>query len=424
MDNNLFKTGRNYLRDNVVPIIFTILCIASIGIAGQPLMYVLNETIARLSRNSILILSLIFPILCGMGLNFGIVLGAMAGEIGLILVTHWQLDGIAGIAAALLIATVIAIVLGYLTGKLFNKVKGQEMITGLILGFFAIGIYDLIFLYMLGTVIPMSDPALMLVNTSGQGTSKYVGLSNTINLRDNTKYAVDSLISLKVDKVLLIATIAFFVILISMLAYKRFKEKKRLGDCFHETRKFIIVFAILGIIELLSLVVGSVGAAFSMLSVPVSTGIFIAVVCLLIWTINKTKLGQDIRTVGQDMHIAEVAGINVNRTRIISTILSVIIAAWGQIIFLQNVGCIQTYNSHEQVGTFAVAAILVGGASMKKATFRQVFLGAALFHVLFFITPLAGKALFGNAMIGEYFRVFLCYGVIAISLLLYSFKKD
>ena len=46
-----------------------------------------------------------------------------------------------------------------------------------------------------------------------------------------------------------------------------------------------------------------------------------------------------------------------------------------------------------------------------------------VFHILFFITPLAGKVLFNDPQLGEYFRVFLCYGIIAVSLILYAWKK-
>jgi len=52
-----------------------------------------------------------------------------------------------------------------------------------------------------------------------------------------------------------------------------------------------------------------------------------------------------------------------------------------------------------------------------------VFLGAALFHILFFTSPLAGNQLFGDAQIGEYFRVFVGYAVITISLVLYGLKQ-
>lgn len=69
---------------------------------------------------------------------------------------------------------------------------------------------------------------------------------------------------------------------------------------------------------------------------------------------------------------------------------------------------------------YAGAAILVGGASIKKATNGQALLGCILFHLLFIVAPSAGKNLFGDAAIGEYFRVFISYGVIALALVMYA----
>ena len=86
-------------------------------------------------------------------------------------------------------------------------------------------------------------------------------------------------------------------------------------------------------------------------------------------------------------------------------------------------GNMATYNAHDQTSFFAVAAILVGGASVKKATIPNVFIGVILLHVLFVVSPGAGQKLFGEAMIGEYFRQFIGYGVIALSLVLYEWKR-
>jgi simple sugar transport system permease protein len=41
---------------------------------------------------------------------------------------------------------------------------------------------------------------------------------------------------------------------------------------------------------------------------------------------------------------------------------------------------------------------------------------------MFVVSPLAGQKLFGSAMIGEYFRQFIGYGVIALSLVLYAWR--
>ncbi len=129
------------------------------------------------------------------------------------------------------------------------------------------------------------------------------------------------------------------------------------------------------------------------------------------------------KAMGHDRHLAEVAGINVNRNRLIATILSTVMAAWGQIIFLQNMGTINTYDSHEQVGMFAIAALLVSGASVSRATIWNALLGTLLFQTLFFTSPLAGKTIFGNPLLGEYFRVFIAYGVIAVALALHAWRR-
>lgn len=73
---------------------------------------------------------------------------------------------------------------------------------------------------------------------------------------------------------------------------------------------------------------------------------------------------------------------------------------------------------------FAIAALLIGGASVTKANNKQALLGVILFHTLFIVSPMAGKNLFDNAQIGEYFRVFIAYGVIALSLGLHAWKKS
>ena len=130
------------------------------------------------------------------------------------------------------------------------------------------------------------------------------------------------------------------------------------------------------------------------------------------------------RAVGQDMHVASISGINVDRTRIISIIISTVLAAWGQILYLQNMGTLNTYNNHEQVGLFAVASLLIGGASVDKASWKEALLGTFLFHLLFIVSPLAGKNLMGNAQIGEYFRVFVAYGVIGLALVLHAWEKN
>lgn len=81
------------LRQGAVPLFFSALCVAGVIAAGLDLNFLINEIITRLGRNSFLVLSLLVPVVAGLGLNFGIVIGAMAGQTALIIVTHYRIEG-------------------------------------------------------------------------------------------------------------------------------------------------------------------------------------------------------------------------------------------------------------------------------------------------------------------------------------------
>ena len=153
------------------------------------------------------------------------------------------------------------------------------------------------------------------------------------------------------------------------------------------------------------------------------TYICIGALCVFNNLLMRTRLGQNMRAVGQNRAVANSAGIDVDKTRIIAMLFSTVLASWGQLIYLQNIGTMSTYGAHTQVGQFAIAALLVGGASVQKATNKNALLGIVLFHTLFIVSPLAGKELFGDPVIGEYFRVFVSYGVIAMALAMHAWKK-
>ncbi|NLY08277.1 MAG: ABC transporter permease [Tissierellia bacterium] len=332
----------------IVPIIFGLLCLVGYFFSGMQPEFIIHELIFRLSRNLLLVMSLIIPVLSGMGLNFGIVLGAMAGQIGLIFIINQQIGGMLGILVAIIVSTPVAILFGYLTARVLNKAKGKEMITSMILGFFANGLYQLVFIILAGPVIPFKNEKMIM--TSG------AGLRNTLDLGFIRK-SLDSL---------------FF------------------GE---------------------------------FTTIPVMTFVVIILISMWMYRFLKTKQGQELKAVGQNMHVAGVAGIPVNKTRTLAVIISTVLAAWGQILYLQNMGTLNTFTNHEQVGLFSVAALLIGGATVDKASWKEAIIGTILFHLLFIISPMAGQNLMGDAQIGEFFRVFIAYGIIGVSLLLHAWES-
>jgi simple sugar transport system permease protein len=66
----------------------------------------------------------------------------------------------------------------------------------------------------------------------------------------------------------------------------------------------------------------------------------------------------------------------------------------------------------------------VGGASVSRASIFNVFLGVVLFHLMFVVSPMAGKYLIGEAQLGEYFRVFVSYGIISLALVLHAWRRQ
>lgn len=346
----LGKSAASLIRNNSVPILFIIICAICIPLAGFSPSYLLNEIVTRMGRNTFLILSLLIPIMAGMGLNFGMTLGAMAGEIALVLVADWQIWGIPGVVLAMIISIPFSILLGLLSGVLLNKAKGKEMITSYIISYFVAGLYQLVMLYMMGSIFPIKHSSILL--------PRGYGIRNTVSLL-SMRQCLDNAIAINIGGV----------------------------------------------------------------KIPVLTFLIILLLCLFIMWFRKTKLGQDMRAVGQDMEVARDAGIKVDRTRIIAIVMSTVCAGFGMIIYLQNMGNISTYSSHTQIGMFCIAALLVGGASVEKASIGNAFLGVVLFHLMFIVAPSAGAVVTGDSMIGEYFRVFVSYGVITIALIMYETKK-
>ena len=398
------KNWREFARNNVVTIMFIVVCAICMVFSGYTPSYVMYELFGRLSRNAFIVLALIIPIVAGMGINFAITIGAMAAQIACILVLEWGLQGFGSFLAAAALTVPMAALFGFGIGKILNKMKGQEMIGGMILGYFANGLYQLLFLFIFGNLIPLKTPGLVIKGSTG--------VANTIDLSTERgfKYALDGLWRIPFVQALTIVCGVAAVIVILLMATKKLSAKK--GGIF---------LAVLAALCLL-VQIPAVAQIFSMVQVPMVTFMVIAALCLFNMGIMKTRLGQQFRAVGQNRTVANAAGIDVDRVRVIAIMISTVLAGWGQLIFVQNMGSFQTYGAHEQVGLYAGAAILVGGASIKRATNRQALLGCILFHLLFIVAPSAGKNLFGDAAIGEYFRVFVSYGVIAMALVMHAWS--
>ncbi|MDI9389547.1 MAG: ABC transporter permease [Synergistota bacterium] len=413
------KGPGEWMLENSVTLIFIAFTLFGFMVSsGVSLGFFLSELSTRVFRNAFLVLSLIIPVLAGLGLNFGIVIGAMSGQVAVTLARYYDMGGVSGLLFCFAVAGLVAALCGYLTGLLYNKTRGQEMIASLIVGYFANGIYQFLFLFVVGMVLPV--PATHpLIKPDG------VGIRMTVDLipvkKGGMKDALDAIYQINFVHALLIIAVALLAILLI-----RYYLNKRRGYGYRNSPSTLAVNAGL-CLALAGLAIHAMMTKSPLMvvrKVPVVTGIIIIGLCVFTVLIMKTKLGQDFRSVGQSQHTAEVSGINVDRTRIIATMISTVLASWGQIIYLQNMGTLNTYNAHTQIGMFSVAALLVGGASTSKASVRHAIFGTILFNAMFIMSPEIGQSLFGQAILGEYFRTFMVYGVIGLALGLHVWNSN
>jgi len=394
-----------------VTYLFIALSTLFIIVSGLDTNYVASQLLLRLNRNAFIVLALIIPIIAGMGINFAITIGAMAAQIGLLLTINWGVTGLPGILLAAAITLPLGAFFGFLIGKLLNKMKGQETIGSLILGYFANGAYQLLFLFIFGSIIPLND------NVTIVGAS---GVQNTLNLTGKVGLymAVDGIASIPFLTGLYI--IAGVLALSAIVQYVRGKiTAKRLAVTLALSAVLAIVFSLPPVAAVFN------GTRGREIKLPLVTWLLILLLCLFNSTIMRTRLGQKFRAVGQSQTVANASGINVDRTRVIAIMISTVLAGWGQIMFMQSdgIGTFQTYAAHEQVGLYAGAAILVGGASIDRATNLQALVGTFLFHSLFITAQSAASVMFGDSAVGEYFRAFLSYGVIAVALIMYAWRS-
>ena len=171
MTNRSFgKTLTENLKKYAVTYLFIAISVFFIIVSGLDMNYVCSQLLLRLNRNAFIVLALIIPIIAGMGINFAITIGAMAAQIGLLLSINWGITGFTGILVAAAITLPLALFFGFLIGTLLNKMKGQETIGSLILGYFANGAYQLLFLFIFGSIIPLNDNVTIVGSTGVQNT--------------------------------------------------------------------------------------------------------------------------------------------------------------------------------------------------------------------------------------------------------------
>ena len=151
------------------------------------------------------------------------------------------------------------------------------------------------------------------------------------------------------------------------------------------------------------------------LSIPTGTLLFFALLAFLMWAFLHTKTGTAMTAVGSNPTFAKAAGVNVDKMRMLSVIMSTWLAAVGILVYEQGFGFIQLYNGPFWMAMPAVAAILIGGASVNKASIGNVIIGTILYQGVVTMTPTVMSAAFQMDM-SEVIRIIISNGMILYAL--------
>jgi carbohydrate ABC superfamily ATP binding cassette transporter, membrane protein len=352
---NLFS-GTKLPRTIIAMFLLLLFCLTPF--AGIRVDQSMENVISRFGMFSILVLSMVPMIQSGCGLNFGLPIGVIAGSLGGIISIEFGIKGLLGIITAILIAIAISVILGGMYGFLLNRIKGDEMLIATYVGYSFVAFMSIMWL-----ILPFKNP-ISVLSYGGTGLRQQIPVANywmkKIDFADGTNKTV--------------GIVSDFLSFNINLQFLNFNMK-----------------------------------------VPMGMLIFFAFSSLFVWAFFKTKLGTSITAVGSNPEYAKAAGINIDKMRLISVIMSTAIAATGIIMYQQSYGYIQLYTAPSAFTFQTIAAILIGGASINKASIPNVIVGTFLFQGILAMTPIVINGTLGID-ISEVIRIIVTNGMIIYAL--------
>ncbi|MFN4268526.1 MAG: ABC transporter permease subunit [Fervidobacterium pennivorans] len=148
---------------------------------------------------------------------------------------------------------------------------------------------------------------------------------------------------------------------------------------------------------------------------PTGLILFFALICFIVYLFFRTRAGLSIDLVGQNEKYAISSGVNPRTARRNAVILSTVLAGIGIIVYAQSYGFVQLYQAPLFMTFPAVASILIGGASIRRATITNVVMGTVIFQTLLTVAlPVLSQVTRGD--ITEVMRLIVSNGMILYAL--------
>lgn len=360
-----FVAGDNLPRF-IISGFFLLILLVAVSLK-MPFGRMMSDIFIRFGMNGVLVLAMVPAIQSGIRPNFGLPIGIIGGLLGIVISMEFNFTGFTGLLVAIVVGVFFGVIFGWLYGLLLNRVKGSEMIIATYTGFSFVALMCIAWL-----VLPFTNDSMKWPIGSG--------LKNTITMESSFGELLNNFLSLR--RVVIGGDEVKWVFNESTV-YLQEEFGKDYFVSFH---------------------------------FPTGMILFVLFACFLIYLFINSRTGIALRAVGDNSRFAEASGLNVDRSRLIGTILSTVLGAVGIIIYSQGFGYMQLYLAPQYMAFPAVAAILIGGASATRAKISNVIIGTFLFNGLLTIGLPVANALVPDGGLSEVFRMIIQNGVILYAL--------
>lgn len=335
----------------------------------------LSNTLVRFGMNGVMVLAMIPMVQAGCGLNFGLPLGIIAGLLGATLSIEFNVEIMARLVElagqykitwltqefaeawkaplGFASAIVIAVPIAAILGWFYGKLLNRVKGDEMMIATY-VGFSSVSFMCIMWLLLPYKHPT-MVWGYAGQG------LRTTISVEGYWLHVLNDSLSVNLG------------------------DYSFMPECINH------------------------------LYIPTGMLIFFAVMALLVWLFMKTKTGTAMTAAGSNPEFARASGVNVDRMRTISVMLSTVLGAIGIIVYEQSFGFIQLYMGPFYMALPAVASILLGGASVNKASILNVIVGTFLFQGILTMTPSVINSYLQTDM-SEVIRLIVSNGMILYAL--------
>lgn len=173
----------------------------------------ISGSFVKFVMNGVIVLAMIPMINAGVGMNFGLPVGIVAGLLGMCMAIQLRVTGIRGFIIAILLSIIPAVVFGMIYAKILNMVKGKEDIAAIFIGYSFIPIMNFVW-----TIIPFTNRE-MLYPVGGEGLRPKISLENYFG------NVLNDLFVLKIGKITIPFGLLGVYAFICLLIYVFFKTK-------------------------------------------------------------------------------------------------------------------------------------------------------------------------------------------------------